>query len=270
MPNINYAHEMLPIEEEFGFGPVSHASPNLDHSLTNLKYTHQDAPSNHSVPNLNYNHQDASLNHSVPNLNYNHQDAPSNHSVPNLNYNHQEASLTSLNYTHQDAPLNHSVPNLNYTHQAATLNHSVPNLNYTHQQDEQVHTATTDIEPIPFDQYSPQNRKRSLKKEIFSMNTGVTADIATSKETRARSAGKESDDLLTCLVKLTKTTLADDNNPFEPIPLSNSSEHMIALDESRFEDGDMESDFEEDDNASIGPEELRGIDIETSWLLIPT
>jgi hypothetical protein len=253
MPNINFSHEMLPIEEEFGFGPVNHPSPNnLDHSLPNLNYTHQDASSNQSVPNLNYTHQDASLNHSVPNLNYTHQDASLNHSVPNLNY------------THQDTSLNHSVPNLNYSHQAATLNHSVPNLNYTHQQDEPVHTATTDIEPIPFDQYSPQNRKRSLKKEIFSMNTAVTADTVASKETRARSAGTESDDLLTCLVKLTKTTLADDN-PFEPIPLSNSSEHMIALDDSRFEeDGDMESDFEEDESVSIGPGELLGIDSEKS------
>jgi hypothetical protein len=198
------------------------------------------------------------LHHSMPNITYSHEMlpieeelGPLNHSLPNLNH-----SVPDLNYTHHDETLNHSVPNLNYTHEEARLNHSVPNLNYTHE-DVPFRTASTDIEPIPYDQYSPLNRKRSLKKEIFSMNTAVTDATATRTKTQARSAETESDDLLTCLVKLTETTIGDDN-PYEPIPLANSSEHMVSIDHSRFDD--MASEFEDDQSESLGRGEPQGID----------
>jgi hypothetical protein len=200
------------------------------------------------------------LHHSMPNLSYSHEMlpieeelGPLNHSLPNLNN-----SIQDLNYTHQASNLNHSVPNLNYTHDEAKLNHSVPNLNYTHEEDTPFRTASTDIEPIPYDHYSlsPLNRKHSLNKD-FSLNTAVTS---VSTKNRARSAETESDDLLTCLVKLTEATIGDDN-PYEPIPLANSSEHMISVDHGRFDDSDMTSEFEEDETESLGHEGPQGIDV---------
>jgi hypothetical protein len=189
------------------------------------------------------------LHHSMPNISYSHEMlpideelGPLNHSLPNLNH-----SIQDLNYTHQPANLNHSVPNLSYTHEEAKLNRSVPNLSYTHE----------DAEPIPYDQYSPLNRKRSLTKDSFSSNTAATS---VSSNNQARSAETESDDLLTCLVKLTETTIGDDN-PFEPIPLANSSEHMISVDHGRFDDGDMTSEFGEDETESLGRGGPRGIDV---------
>jgi hypothetical protein len=205
---------------------------------------------------------DVDLHHSMPNISYSHEMLPIdeelsllNHSLPNLNSNLNH-SVPDLNYTHQTATLNRSVPNLNYNHDDAKLNRSVPNLNYTHE-DAPFRTASTDIEPIPYDQYSPQNRKRSLNKNSFDSDSATTS---ANTKPQARSAETESDDLLTCLVKLTETTLGDDN-PFEPIPLANSSEHMISLDHSRYDDGDMTSEFGEDESGSIGRGGPRGIGV---------
>jgi hypothetical protein len=198
------------------------------------------------------------LHHSMPNISYSldmlpieEELGPLNHSLPNLNH-----SIQDLSYTHQAANLNHSVPNLNYTHDEAKLNHSVPNLNYTHE-DIPFRPASTDIEPIPYDQYSPVNRKHSLNKDSFSSTTAATS---ASTNIQARSAETESDDLLTCLVKLTETTIGDDN-PFEPIPLANSSEHMISVDHGRFDDGDMTSEFGEDETESLERGGPRGIGV---------
>jgi hypothetical protein len=202
----------------------------LHHSMPNISYSHEMLPIDEEL---------GPLNNSLPNL---------NHSVPDLNYTHPGA--------HQTATMNRSVPNLSYNHEDAKLNHSVPNLNYTHE-DAPFRTASTDIEPIPYDQYSPQNRKRSLNKNSFGSNTAATA---ASTKAEARSAETESDDLLTCLVKLTETTLGDDN-PFEPIPLANSSEHMISVDHGRFDDGDMTSEFGEDESISLGRGGPREIDV---------
>jgi hypothetical protein len=243
MPNINYSHEMLPFDEESRSGPFNHSLPNLNHSVPAFNYTHEDAPFHTASKSRN-------LNHSVPDFNYTHEDAPFHTDSKSRNLNH---SVPDFNYTHEDAPFHTASksPNLNH--------HSVPDFNYTHE-DATFHTASTDIEPIPYDHYAPPNRKRSLKKDIFSVNTAVTAAIAETTKNQARSVATESDDMLTCLIKLTETTIGDDN-PFEPIPLANSSEHMISLDHGRFDDEDMTPDFAEDQSESLGLGELRGIDI---------
>jgi hypothetical protein len=163
--------------------------------------------------------------------------------------------------------LHHSMPNINYSHDMlpfdgnsalGALNLSVPTLHYSHE-DPPVDSAPNDLEPIPFDHYSPQNRKGSIKKATFMANAAAAAAKGVKTGTRPRSAATENDDLLACLAKLTEATIVDDN-PFEPIPLANSSEHMISVLDSEFDDGDMGSDFEEDEADNLSLAEPQRVD----------
>jgi len=159
--------------------------------------------------------------------------------------------------------LHHSLPNLAYTHDLLpvhegsmappSLHQSVPNLNYQHRP---AHAAATtaagplDLEPIPFDYYSPHNRKGSIKKSVMIANAAAAAAGASGDQDQKPSSGKS--DLLNCLAKLTETTLGDDqdDNPFEPNPLTSASLHSeMSVDVADFntnDDSDTTSVFEED------------------------
>jgi hypothetical protein len=134
------------------------------------------------------------------------------HSMPNIHMGSGGGRDVWNPYNVDVEPsLHHSAPDLLCSE---SFHRSAPSLRYGGQGEEGDESMSTDMDPIPLDQYTPKPfpKKRLGGGDEFKKAISMTLS-PTSPSTEAVSR-----DLLACLEKLTGSTIKDEN-PFEPLPL---------------------------------------------------
>lgn len=121
----------------------------------------------------------------------------------------------------EEQDMHHSMPNIHMgedwnpfdLNPEKSLHHSAPDLAYDHDSGDE-ESVGPDLDPIPLDEITPRpGAKKSITADDFKRAISMTlSPTSPSVETVSR-------DLIACLEKLTGSSIRDDN-PFEPLPLS--------------------------------------------------
>jgi hypothetical protein len=144
----------------------------------------------------------------------------------------QNVPSFELEFEAESEEMHHSLPNVHLNtagfnvkeesiNEMEAMHHSLPNMTYA------TNTPNTrNMDPMLMSTYANTQLQQRLQREAFI--TRPSPQMAFKKPAPQSRMDEVSKDFLSCLEKLTESTIADDN-PFEPIPITPKTAHKLSI-----------------------------------------